>query len=80
MFIHQDIALVQWRRNKNWVLPLGNVNVFLAAFTMAYGRLELHTLMEQLQRQVMYHDTDSVSKPSDWNPPLSNYLCGLINE
>ena len=82
-FLSQDIALVQWRRNKKWVLPPGNVNVFLAAFTTAYGRLELYKLMEQLQRRVLYHDTDSVvyvSKPGDWSPPLSNYLGGLTSE
>ncbi|XP_036820429.1 uncharacterized protein LOC110515264 [Oncorhynchus mykiss] len=82
-FLSQDIALVQWRRNKKWVLPPGNVNVFLAAFTTAYGRLELYKLMEQLQRRVLYHDTDSVvyvSKPGDWIPPLSNYLGGLTSE
>ncbi|XP_055784097.1 uncharacterized protein LOC129858886 [Salvelinus fontinalis] len=53
------------------------------AFTTAYARLELYTLMEQLQRRVLYHDTDSVvyvSKPGDWNPPLSNYLGGLTSE
>ena len=57
--------------------------MFLAAFTTAYGRLELYTLMEQLQRRVLYHDTDSVvyvSKQGDWNPPLSNYLGGLTSE
>ncbi|XP_052347501.1 uncharacterized protein LOC127914537 [Oncorhynchus keta] len=82
-FLSQDIALVQWRRNKKWVLPPGNVNVFLAAFTTAYGRLELYMLMEQLQRRVLYHDTDSVvyvRKPGDWSPPLSNYLGGLTSE
>ncbi|XP_045568417.1 uncharacterized protein [Salmo salar] len=73
-FLSQDIALVQWRRNKKWVLPPGNVNVFLAAFTPAYGRLELYALMEQLQRRVLYHDTDSVvyvSKQGDWTPHLA---------
>lgn len=73
-FLSQDIALVQWRRNKKWVLPPGNVNVFLAAFTTAYGRLELYALMEQLQRRVLYHDTDSVvyvSKQGDWTPHLA---------
>ncbi|XP_029561594.1 uncharacterized protein LOC115157467 [Salmo trutta] len=82
-FLSQDIALVQWRRNTKWVLPPGNVNVFLAAFTTAYGRLELYALMEQLQRRVLYHDTDSVvyvSKQGDWSPPLSNYLGGLTSE
>lgn len=81
--LSQDIALVQWRRNTKWVLPPGNVNVFLAAFTTAYGRLELYALMEQLQRRVLYHDTDSVvyvSKQGDWSPPLSNYLGGLTSE
>ncbi|XP_045567381.1 uncharacterized protein [Salmo salar] len=53
------------------------------SFTMAYGRLELYALIEQLQRRVLYHDTDSVvyvSKQGDWSPPLSNYLGGLTSE
>ncbi|XP_052362505.1 uncharacterized protein LOC127922661 [Oncorhynchus keta] len=76
-------ALVQLRRNQKWVLPPGNVSVFLAAFTTAYCRLELYTLMEQLQRRVLDHDTDSVvyvSKQGDWNPPLGDYLGGLTSE
>ncbi|XP_055781116.1 uncharacterized protein LOC129857164 [Salvelinus fontinalis] len=82
-FLSQDIALVQWRCNKKWVLPQCNVNVFLAAFTTAYGRLELYALMEQLQRRVLYHDTDYVvyvSKQGDWKPPISNYLGGLTSD
>lgn len=57
--------------------------MFIAAFTMAYGRLELYELMDQLGPRVFYVDTDSVifvSKDGDWVPKIGAYLGELTDE
>ncbi|XP_054622457.1 uncharacterized protein LOC129182178 [Dunckerocampus dactyliophorus] len=83
-FINDDIALVQWRHNSRCVLPPGDANIFLAAFTTSYARLELYKQLDLLQDRVLYCDTDSIvytSSPSDqYNPPLGNYLGDLTSE
>lgn len=38
----------------------GNTNVALAVFTAAYGRMHLYRAMVQVQRQLIYFDTDSL--------------------
>ncbi len=48
------------------------MNVFIAAFTTAYGRLALYEYLSQLRDRVLYHDTDSlvyVSKPGEYKLP-----------
>jgi hypothetical protein len=55
-------------------------SVALAAFTTAYGRLELYKYLDLLGERVLYFDTDSIifksSDPSK-DPPISSYLGGL---
>ena len=83
-FINDDVALVQWRYNSKCVQPSGNANVFLAAFTTAYGRLVLYKQLDLLQERVLYADTDSCvyrCNPLDsYTPPLGNYLGDLTSE
>jgi hypothetical protein len=58
-------------------------SVAIAAFTTAYGRLELYKYLDMLGERVLYFDTDSVIfKSSDptTDPPLSPYLGGLTSE
>jgi hypothetical protein len=58
-------------------------SVALAAFTTAYGRLELYKYLHLLGERVLYFDTDSVifkSNGTETDPPLSSYLGGLTSE
>lgn len=82
-FVSDRVALVQWRYNKKYITPPGKVNVFIAAFTTAYGRLALYKYLSQLQDRVLYHDTDSlvyVSKPGEVKLPTGERLGELKDE
>ena len=55
----------------------------IAAFTTAHARLKLYSVLEQLDRRVLYFDTDSViyvSKDGEWEPPTGSYLGELTDE
>ena len=57
--------------------------IFIAAFTPSYARLELYSLLEKLDRRVLYTDTDSaifVTRLGDWVPPLGPFLGDFTNE
>ncbi|XP_058890904.1 uncharacterized protein LOC117407014 isoform X1 [Acipenser ruthenus] len=82
-FVSDTVAQVQWRYASDTYTPTGNVNVFIAAFTTAYARLELYNLLDRLQGRCLYHDTDSVifvSRPQAWRPKLGDYLGDLTSE
>ncbi|XP_052426447.1 uncharacterized protein LOC127968976 [Carassius gibelio] len=82
-FVSDTVALVQWCYADEDPAPASDVNVFIAAFTTAYGRLELYDLMDQLGPRVFYVDTDSVifvSKDGDWMPKTGAYLGELTDE
>lgn len=42
------------------VIPSNRTNIFIAAFTTAWARLELCKYLEQLKEKVLYFDTDSI--------------------
>ena len=42
------------------VIPSNKTNIFIAAFTTAWARLELYNYLEQLTEQVLQFDTDSI--------------------
>lgn len=82
-FLNDDVVMVNWKYIEKRHSSPGPVNVFIAAFTTAYARLELYDLMEKLQKRTLYHDTDSVifvSRPGDWMPELNEFLGGLTSE
>ncbi|KYO44747.1 hypothetical protein Y1Q_0016857 [Alligator mississippiensis] len=82
-FIDDETACVSWKHAKERYTLSGNTNIFIACFTTAYARLELYELLDSLQDQCLYHDTDSVifmSHEGDQNPPLSDYLGNFTRE
>ena len=85
MFANKEHIALRWNSKSDFVEPLPNTNVVLAAFTTAQARLKLYTLLEGLQDRVLYFDTDSVvylhSKDNSlWNPPLGPFLGELKDE
>ncbi len=82
-FVSDSVALVQWCYAEEDPAPACDVNVFIASFTTAYGRLELYELMDKLGPRVFYVDTDNLifsSKKADWMPQTGSYLGELTNE
>ena len=60
-----------------------NTNVIIAAFTTAWARLKLYSVLEQLGSRALYLDTDSVvyhHKEGEYEPPVGSYLGCLTDE
>ncbi|CAB3985445.1 DNA polymerase, partial [Paramuricea clavata] len=59
-FISDDVARTTHRKISGALTTLGNRNVVIASFVTAYARLELFSVLNKLQENVLYYDTDSV--------------------
>ncbi len=82
-FVSDNVALVQWCYREEDPAPAWDVNIFIASFTTAYGRLELYKVMDRLGPRVFYVDTDSLifsTKEGEWIPQTGSYLGELTNE
>ncbi|KAK3099339.1 hypothetical protein FSP39_002841 [Pinctada imbricata] len=60
-------------------------NIFLASFTTMWARLRLYEILDVLDRDVLYYDTDSVIFRCDGSStleklPIGNFLGELTNE
>ncbi len=60
-FVSDTVALVQWCYQEDDPAPARDVNIFIASFTTAYGRLELYKVMDRLGPRVFYVDTTVLS-------------------
>lgn len=63
--------------NDDLIQSTGRTNDIIAAYTTAQARLKLNSYLEQLDRRVLYADTDSkvfTTKLGEWEPELSDYL------
>ncbi|XP_078030208.1 uncharacterized protein LOC144458258 [Epinephelus lanceolatus] len=62
-FLNETTALIQWCHGNLYIAPPNKTdNVFIAAFTTAYGRLKLYDYLQQMQNRVLYLDTDSLCR------------------
>jgi hypothetical protein len=74
-FINDELIEVHDENVEEFVEADGKTNVIIAAFTTAHAR--------QLDRRVLYFDTDSVIyvwKDGEWEPPTGSYLGDLTDE
>ena len=58
--INDELIEVHYKNINKFVKADGKTNVVIAAFTSAHAHLKLYSVLEQLDRQVLYIDTDSV--------------------
>ena len=82
-FINDELIEVHFENVDKFVEADGKTNVVIAAFTTAHARLKVYSVLEQLDRRVLYFDTDSViyvSKDGEWEPPTGSYLGELTDE
>ncbi len=49
--------LLRFKKQKDFIDPLRNTNVILAAYVTAHARLRLYRFLEELQDRVLYFDT-----------------------
>ena len=83
LFVNKEHVALKWNSKKEFLEPLPNTNVVLAAYTTVQARLRLYSLLEKLEDRALYMDTDSViyvHKEGEWNPPLGDYLGELKDE
>ena len=81
--VNAEMTEVQFRNVWEFEESNDKVNIVIAAFTTAYARLKLYDLLDQLQEQVLYYDTDSViyvHEPGKPEPALGDYLGDLTDE
>ena len=81
--VNAETVEVQFKSAWGFEESNDKVNIVIAAFTTAYARLKLYDLLDQLQEQVLYYDTDSViyvHEPGKPEPPLGDYLGDLTDE
>ena len=81
--VNTDTAQFEWH-HKNDFLPLkGMTNVFIAAIITAHARLLLYNVLDKLQDQVLYCDTDSPIYshcPGQYDQPVGEGLGEFTDE
>lgn len=57
-----EAAAIQWQSASatNFVVQDAFTNIFLVAFTTAWAHLKLYSGMDNLGRDILYHDIDSI--------------------
>jgi len=78
-----DMLQMEWTYKRDCQPEDNKTNVYLATFTTCWARLKLYSVLEQLNKRVLYYDTDSVlyvSRPGEFDPPLGDYLGDLTDE
>ena len=83
--INDETVSVIYSHKDSYTPANPTISVVLASFTTAYARLLLLDYLEQLDRRVLYHDTDSIiytANPQrpDLDLPLGNFLGDLTDE
>jgi hypothetical protein len=59
-FPTSEIAEIQWEQEDNFISTSETTNVILAAFTTSHARIALLKILQKLDKNVCYYDTDSV--------------------
>ena len=83
IFHNEHLCEAHYTSKSEYIDISHNTNVIVAAFTTAWARPKLYSVMEKLGRNCLYVDTDSVifvHKEGEYLPPLGNYLGELTNE
>ena len=81
--VANDTIQVEWTYKKDCQPVDNKTNIYLATFTTCWARLKLYSILEKIDRNVLYYDTDSViyvSKTGENDVPLGDYLGELTNE
>ena len=60
IFPTDEIAEIHWDEPDSFVSPSKKTNVFLAAYTTAHARIKLYKILDILNKNVLYYDTDSI--------------------
>ena len=79
--LNEDMLAMVWtKKEESFDNPPPHVNMVMGAYTTSQARLKLYTVLEKLQRRVLYFDTDSViftQKDGEYEPPTGDFLGDL---
>ena len=81
--LSNDMIQLEWIYKQDCQPEDNKTNIYLATFTTCWARLKLYSLLEQLNRNVLYQDIDRViyvSRSGQYDPPLGDYLGQLTDE
>ncbi|KAF4514037.1 UNVERIFIED_CONTAM: hypothetical protein B566_EDAN018733 [Ephemera danica] len=81
--VDEDTMYVSYKNTLESDIDVPNTNVVIAAFTTAWGRMELYRHLEQLGDRAIYWDTDSVIfkwSETGYNPEKGNFLGDMTCE
>ncbi|KAG5891209.1 hypothetical protein JTB14_036126 [Gonioctena quinquepunctata] len=81
--VNEDTLIVNWEYREEACDSLPTVNVVIAAFVTAQARLKLYSYLEQLEKRVLYYDTDSViyvSRPGEFDIPTGEFVGDMTDE
>ncbi|KAG5873201.1 hypothetical protein JTB14_013361 [Gonioctena quinquepunctata] len=81
--VNEDTLIVNWEYREEACDSLPTVNVVIAAFVTAQARLKLYGYLEQLEKRVLYYDTDSViyvSRPGEFAIPTGEFVGDMTDE
>jgi len=81
--LNEDTAQIDWAHHDDCIPINPQTNVFVAAFTTAHARLMLYEVLEKLDEQVVYYDTDSViyvHEPGQYDHPCGEGLGEFTDE
>lgn len=59
MLLNDEVVEVHYNEKDEFIEPPGRTNVVIAAFTTAHARLKLYSILEPLDKRVLYFDTVS---------------------
>ncbi|KAJ8020849.1 putative DNA polymerase [Holothuria leucospilota] len=84
-FVSDSMVQIQWQDIDENLKTMPDTNVFIAAYTTALARLKLYSFLEQLDRRVLYFDTDSIIYLSkgvqqEYEPPTGKFLGDMTDE
>ena len=81
--LNPETAQMDWQYKSDF-MPLSQMtNIFIATFTTAHARLLLYDVLDKLQEQVLYYDTDSViysHSPGQYDHPVGEGLGEFTDE
>lgn len=81
--VNEDMIHIYHSYDGPCIPSQNNVNIFIAAFTTCWARLQLYESLDRVQEQVLYFDADSIIY---WwerglpEIPLGRYLGDFTNE
>lgn len=82
--VNNSTMMVQFEDADGFVRDPKHSNVVIAAFTTAYARLKLYEVLERLDKNLLYFDTDSVifveKENANYKLTLGDYLGELTDE